>query len=205
MFWSLWSLPSRSSIPQLPSFCFNSIAFPLSSGSFPSVHRPTCLSIFKTTVTSTTSHDLISPSTTDIFVWSPSQGSISKNDLYLLSWLFNSSWSTLQSGTGPQHFTTTELLRVPGDNLIVKQCSCVPSLPLRSAWHGWFMVHMNSVRILLSAFLPDLTLCWLPSCSSAISFSIFSCLSPFSLGSMRSSARSWFSGLPSTNSLTWQL
>lgn len=123
MFWSLCSLPWRSSIPQLPSFCLQRHCFPPLLWIISISTQTTCLSIFKTTVTSTTSHDLIFPFSHSHICLLPSQWSISKNDLYLLSWLFNSSCSTLQFATGPRSFTTTELIRVTGDSFIVKQCT----------------------------------------------------------------------------------
>lgn len=192
MFWSLCSLPSRSSIPQLPVFLFLLLPPP---ESFPSICRHTCLSIFKTTVPSTDPHDLIPYFSHRHICLFPFPVSISKNDLYLLSWLFISDCCF---GTDPRHLTTTELVRVTGGSFIVKRCGQFP------AYLSGTLDTDDPFFLPLLTFPTKHSAIFLPSTSQSPPIS-FACLLPLSPVFTYNLALAWSSGCFWTSTLFWFL
>lgn len=102
---------------------------------------------------------------------------------------------TLPFGIGPQHFTTTELIRVTGDSFIVQQCDQFPAYL------------SGALDIVDPLFLLWKVPSWPSSLTShsadflQLPHHLFMPSSPPS-ASMCSSARAWFSGLPGTHPFT---
>lgn len=171
---------SLSFAPRPPPNRFHQYADTLVSPSLKQLyHQQTLTTSYPTSVTGT-------------FVCSPSPRGISKNDLYLLSWLLNSDCCF---GTGPRHLTTTELVRVTGDSFIVTR-------------RGQFPAYLSGTLDTDDPFfLPLLTFptkhsaVFLPSTSQSPPIS-FACLLPLGPVFTYNLALAWSSGCFWTSTLS---
>lgn len=134
-------------------------------------------------------------SVTGTFVCSPFPRGISKSDLYLLSWLFNSDCCF---GTGPRHLTTTELIRVTGDSFIVTRCGQFP------AYLSGTLDTDDPFFLPLLTFPTKQSAIFLPSTSQSPPIS-FACLLPLSPVFTYSLALAWSSGCFWTSTFFWFL
>lgn len=134
-------------------------------------------------------------SVTGTFVYSPSPRGISKNDLYLLSWLFISDCCF---GTDPRHLTTTELVRVTGGSFIVKRCGQFP------AYLSGTLDTDDPLFLPLLTFPTKHSAIFLPSTSRSPPIS-FACLLPLSPVFTYNLVLAWSSGCFWTSTLFWFL